>query len=143
LGGGRVFLGPGARDEQGANLDRVQIIKGWLDRDGNLQERVFDIAVSDGRGINAEGRATAAVQSSVDVATASYSNSVGAGEFLVFWEDPDFSADARAFYYVRVLEIPTPRWTAYDSAFFELAMDPAVPMAHQERAYSSPIWYSR
>jgi hypothetical protein len=135
------FLVHAARDEQGANLDRVQMIKGWLDRDGKLQERVFDIAVSDGRGIDSDGRATTSVQSSVDLASASYSNRVGAGEFIVFWQDPEFAADSRAFYYVRVLEIPTPRWTAHDRVFFDIAMDPEVPQVHQERAYSSPIWY--
>ena len=137
-----AFLVHAARDPQGANLDRVQLVKGWLAADGSLHERIWDVAVSDGRRILASGRVERPVGSTVDVDAASYSNTIGAPELLAYWKDPDFNADLPAFYYVRVLEIPTPRWTAYDRAYFGTDMDPAVPLVHQERAYSSPVWYT-
>ena len=139
------------RDPDGANLDRVQVIKGWLDTDGKLQERVYDVAVSDNRQINpATGRAKTPVgdttgvrqSSSGDGIEATYSNSIGDAYLTGFWEDPAFDADERAFYYVRVLEIPTPRWTTYDSAFYGLELPEGVPASQQERAYTSPIWYT-
>lgn len=136
-----AFLVHAARDPRGANLDRVQIVKGWLARDGALHERVYDIAVSDGRRIGPNGRVERPLASTVDVASASYTNTTGAPELLAYWRDPDFDAGAPAFWYVRVLEIPTPRWTAYDRAYFGVEMDAGVPLVHQERAYSSPVWY--
>ena len=120
----------------------MQLVKGWLAADGSLHERIWDVAVSDGRRILPSGRVERPVGSTVDVDAASYSNTIGAPELLAYWKDPDFSADVPAFYYVRVLEIPTPRWTAYDRAYFGTDMDPAVPLVHQERAYSSPVWYA-
>jgi hypothetical protein len=130
------------RDPDGANLDRVQIIKGWLDRDGETHERIYDVAVSDGRTIGSDGRAREPVGNTVDVATAAYTNSIGATTFGVHWTDPDFDPNEHAFYYVRVLEIPTPRWTTYDAAFFGIDLPGNVPATIQDRAYTSPIWYT-
>ena len=136
------FLIRAAKDTVGANLDRVQVIKGWLATDGALHEHVYDVALSDNRVMGAEG-AVSAVGSTVDVAEASYSNSIGAESLAVVWEDPDFDEDELAFYYVRVLEIPTPRWTAYDAKLFGLTDFPdEIPMTTQDRAYTSPIWYT-
>jgi hypothetical protein len=120
----------------------VQIVKGWLDENGELQERVYDVAVSDGREIGADGRCKTPVGNTVDVESASWTNSIGATEMIKVWEDPDFDASESAFYYVRVLEIPTPRWTAYDSKFFNVELDENDSGMHQERAYTSPIWYN-
>jgi hypothetical protein len=136
------FLVAALKDPIGANLDRVQIIKGWLDSSGELHERVYDVAVSDGREIGADGRARTPVGNTVDVANATWSNTIGDTELITVWVDPDFDPSHRAFYYVRVLEIPTPRWTAYDAKYFGLDVPDDVEMAHQERAYTSPIWYT-
>jgi hypothetical protein len=131
------------RDVDGANLDRVQIVKGWLDETGELQERIYDIALSDGREIGEDGRATSEVGSTVDVATATYTNTIGDALLGAYWEDPDFDPALRAFYYVRVLEIPTPTWIAYDEQVFGKRDAPdEAPRVHQERAYTSPIWYT-
>jgi hypothetical protein len=136
------FLIHAARDPHGANLDRVQVIKGWRDRRGKLHENVYDVALSDGRKTDRQGRTTP-VESTVDIKSASYTNTVGDAELTTVWRDPDFDPEALAFYYVRVLEIPTPRWPAYDAKFFELKNLPqGVPMVTQERAYTSPIWYT-
>ena len=138
------FLIRAVKDPLGANLDRVQVIKGWLDEDGETHERVYDVALSDGRCACAGSKALP-VGSTVDIADASYTNTIGDPELAVVWEDPDFDASEPAFYYVRVLEIPTPRWTAYDAKAFDIPLEdiPAdVPMTLQERAYSSPIWYT-
>jgi len=136
------FLIAALKDPMGANLDRVQVIKGWLDSDGKTQERIYDVAVSDGRPIGADGRCRATVGNTVNVADASYTNSIGDPQFVVNWRDPDFDPTLGAFYYVRVIEIPTPRWTAFDQKAFNVTMDPKVPMTTQERAYTSPIWYT-
>ena len=135
------FMIRALRDPDGANLDRLQIIKGWLDKDGELQERIYDVAVSDGRKIGDDGRATEEVGNSVDVATASYTNSIGDAVMAAHWSDPDFDPGESAFYYVRVLEIPTPRWTTFDAAFFGIDLPDTVPPTIQDRAYTSPIWY--
>jgi hypothetical protein len=137
-----TFLIGALKDPLGANLDRVQIIKGWVDSEGELQERVYDVVVSDGREINEEGRCVTPVGNTVDVASATWSNTIGATEFVSVWKDPDFDASLRAFYYVRVIEIPTPRWTAYDAKYYGLEVGDEVEMVHQERAYTSPIWYT-
>jgi hypothetical protein len=126
----------------GANLDRVQIIKGWVDTSGETQERIYDVAVSNDRSIGADGRARDKVGNTVNVAEASYTNSIGATQFVTLWQDPDFDPKLRAFYYLRVIEIPTPRWSAYDQKAFGVDMEPRVPMTTQERAYTSPIWYT-
>jgi hypothetical protein len=136
------FLIRALRDPDGANLDRIQIIKGWLDDDGETQERIYDVAVSDGRAIGSDGRARDAVGNTVDIASASYTNTIGDAVLAAHWVDPDFDPDESAFYYVRVLEIPTPRWTTYDAAFFGMELPDNVPATLQDRAYTSPIWYS-
>ena len=136
------FLVAALRDPEGANLDRVQIVKGWLDENGATQERIYDVAVSDGRRIGWKGRAKKPVGSTVDVENASWSNSIGASSLVTYWQDPNFEPTQRAFYYVRVIEIPKPRWTAYDAKYFEIKMDDEVPMTTQDRAYTSPIWYT-
>jgi hypothetical protein len=140
--GSPVFMVRALRDVDGANLDRIQIIKGWLDADGQMQEKVYDVAVSEGRTIGPDGRAKTLVGSTVDITDASYTNSIGDALLMGYWEDPDFDAGQRAFYYVRVLEIPTPRWTAYDAKRFGISLPDAVKMTVQDRAYTSPIWYS-
>ncbi|MBW2370088.1 MAG: DUF3604 domain-containing protein, partial [Deltaproteobacteria bacterium] len=109
--GAPVFMVSALRDSQGANLDRIQIVKGWLGADGNTHERIYDIAVSDGRNIGANGRCKTPVGNSVDVQNASYRNTIGDPQLMAYWKDPEFNPEQRAFYYVRVLEIPTPRWT--------------------------------
>lgn len=130
------------RDVDGANLDRLQVIKGWLDADGETHERVYDVAVSDDREIDPDGRCRISVGNTVNVEEASYTNSIGAPFLQAFWADPDFDPTERAFYYVRVLEIPTPRWTTYDARFFGVDRPEDVPASIQERAYTSPIWYT-
>ncbi len=136
------FIIRALRDPDGANLDRLQLIKGWLDKDGQLQESVYDVAVSDGRKIDADGRCKTPVGNTVDVQNATFTNSIGDALMMAYWEDPDFDPQQRAFYYVRVLEIPTPRWTTYDAKFFGVKLPEGVPASQQERAYTSPIWYT-
>jgi hypothetical protein len=135
------FLIRAVKDPDGANLDRVQVIKGWRDTDAELHEKIYNVALSDGRKED-EGKVEP-VGRTVDVKDASYRNSIGDPELAVVWTDPDFSRDEHAFYYLRVLEIPTPRWTAYDAKFFGLTDLPdEIPMTTQDRAYTSPIWYA-
>ena len=135
------FLIRALRDPDGANLDRIQIVKGWLDKDGKTQEKVYDVAWSDDRKPDANGKLPP-VGNTVDVAMASYKNTIGDALMFGYWTDPDFDPNERAFYYVRVLEIPTPRWTAYDAVRFNVDMPKDIPMVHQERAYTSPVWYT-
>jgi hypothetical protein len=138
-----TFLVAALKDPIGANLDRIQIIKGWLDKQGKPQEKIFDVVWSDSdirpRGANGKVRA---VGNTVDLATATYTNTIGAPELITVWRDPSFDPDARAVYYARVIEIPTPRWTAYDAVYFKEKIDPKVPLITQERAWTSPIWYT-
>ncbi len=136
------FLIQAVRDPDGANLDRVQVIKGWLDADGETHERIYDVAVSGGRSIDSDGRARDAVGTTVDVANATFTNAIGAPFLRAHWEDPDFDADEAAFYYVRVIEIPTPRWTTHDAAFYDIPLPENVPPTIQDRAYTSPIWFT-
>jgi Protein of unknown function (DUF3604) len=136
------FLVAAMKDPIGANLDRVQVIKGWLDASGQTHERIYDVAVSDSRKIAADGRCKTPVGDTVDVPNATYTNTIGASELITVWKDPEFDAAQPSFYYVRVLEIPTPRWTAYDAKYFGVTMPAEVPMKGQERAYTSPIWYT-
>ena len=136
------FMIRALRDPDGANLDRIQIIKGWLDANGETHERIYDVAVSDGRTIGADGRCRTPVGNTVDVADASYTNTIGDAFLTAYWADPNFDPDQKAFYYVRVIEIPTPRWTAYDAKFFEVEMPEGTLMQLQDRAYTSPIWYT-
>jgi hypothetical protein len=128
-----------AKDPDGANLDRVQVIKGWLDVEGKHQEKIFEVAWSGERKRDAKTGKLAPVGSTVDVPTASYQNTIGAAELDVLWSDPEFNPAQRAFYYVRVLEIPTPRWSTYDAE--KLQVEAPQPQVLQERAYSSPFWY--
>ncbi len=135
------FLIRAVKDPDGANLDRVQVVKGWRSADGVLHEKIYNVALSNGR--KDKGNRTKPVGSTVNIKEASYTNTIGAAELATVWRDPDFNADELAFYYVRVLEIPTPRWTAYDAKYFGLKGIPdEVPMVTQERAYTSPIWYT-
>ena len=136
------FMVRALRDPDGANLDRIQIIKGWLDAEGETHERIYDVAVSDGRKIGPEGRAIDPVGSTVDVEKATYTNTIGDALLAAYWMDPDFDPGEPAFYYVRVLEIPTPRWTTYDAAFFGIERPDNAPATVQDRAYTSPIWYT-
>jgi hypothetical protein len=129
------------KDADAANLDRVQVIKGWVDAAGKTQEKVYDVAWSGNRKPGADGKVPA-VGNTVNVDMATYSNSIGAASLMATWKDPAFDARQRAFYYVRVLEIPTPRWTTYDARFFGVARPKDVPASIQERAYTSPIWYT-
>lgn len=131
-----------SKDPDGANLDRLQMIKGWIDANGERQERIYDLAVSDDRTIAENGRCLTPVGNTVDVANASYTNSIGDVAFETIWTDPDFDPSLRAFYYIRVLEIPTPTWQAYDVKRFGTKMPDHVEMMAQERAYTSPIWYT-
>ncbi len=137
-----TFLVRAIRDADGANLDRVQIIKGWLDTDGKTHERIYDMAVSGDRTIGDDGRCRTAVGNTVNVSEATYANSIGAPFLQAYWSDPDYVPQERAFYYVRVLEIPTPRWTTYDAKVLGVKLPEDVPSSIQERAYTSPIWYT-
>jgi hypothetical protein len=136
------FLIRALRDPDGANLDRIQIIKGWLDAKGETHERIYDVAVSDGRTVGADGRCRQPVGNTVDIEKATWTNNIGAPVLGAHWTDPDFDPKQDAFYYVRVLEIPTPRWTSYDAAFFGIERPDNVPATLQDRAYTSPIWYT-
>ena len=136
-----TFLVAALKDPIGANLDRIQIIKGWLDAGGETHEKIYDVAWSRDRKPDAKGKLPP-VGDTVDIAQATYTNTIGATELIKVWKDPEFDSSQRAFYYARVLEIPTPRWTAYDAKYFGIKMPPEIPMKLQERAYTSPIWYT-
>jgi hypothetical protein len=129
------------RDPDNANLDRIQVVKGWLKDNGETEERIYDVACSDDRGI-VNRRCERPVGNTVNVADASYTNTIGDPLLTAFWVDPNFDPDQRAFYYVRVLEIPKPTWQAYDAKRFGVTMSDEVPMTLQDRAYTSPIWYT-
>ena len=136
------FLVSAVKDPDGANLDRVQIIKGWRDAEGKLHERVYDLVWSGDRMIGEDGKLPA-VGSTVDLDAASYLNSIGSHSLATAWTDPAFNPEDASFYYVRVIQIPTPRWTTYDASFYDLEeIQRTPPAVIQERAYSSPIWYT-
>ena len=137
-----TFLVAAMKDVYSGNLDRIQIIKGWMGADGKTRERVYDVVVSGQRKIGADGRCREPVGSTVDIRNATWANTIGTPELMGVWTDPDFDPSQRAFYYSRVLEIPTPRWTAYEALRFGVKMSNDVPMTTQERAYTSPIWYT-
>jgi len=139
--GSPTFLVAALKDPISGNLDRIQIVKGWLDDDGNRNEKVYDVAWSGERQIGSDGRLPP-VGNTVDVANATWTNTIGAAELITMWTDPDFDPDVPAVYYARVIEIPTPRWTAYEALRFGITLPDEVPMITQERAYTSPIWYS-
>ena len=136
-----TFLVAAMKDPLSGNLDRIQMIKGWMDSQDELHEKAYDVAWSDGRTPDAKGKLPS-VGNTVDVANASWVNSIGAPELYTVWTDPDFDAKQNAFYYVRVIEIPTPRWTAYEAEYYKITMPEDVPMTTTERAYTSPIWYT-
>ena len=141
-GGIPSFLVGAIKDPISGNLDRIQIIKGWLDADGKTKEKIYNVAWAGDRKPDTDGNLPA-VGNTVDVENATWTNTIGASELITVWQDPDFDPALKAFYYARVLEIPTPRWTAYDAAYFEDSnFAPEVPMILQERAYTSPIWYT-
>ncbi|MBW2503573.1 MAG: DUF3604 domain-containing protein [Deltaproteobacteria bacterium] len=135
------FLVAALKDPIGANLDRIQIVKGWMDAKGELHEKVFDVVWGGDRKPDANGRLPS-VGSTVDIENATWTNTIGAGELITVWKDPDFEAKESAFYYARVIEIPTPRWTAYDAKRFGVKPPPGTRMTVTERAYTSPIWYT-
>ncbi len=136
-----TFLVAALKDPIGANLDRIQIVKGWLDADGKLHEKVHDVAWSGDRKPNASGKIPA-VGNTVDIENATWTNTIGSPELIAVWKDPDFDPKLRAFYYTRVIEIPTPRWTAYDAKRFGVVPPKDARMIVTERAYTSPIWYT-
>ena len=136
-----TFLVAALKDAYSGNLDRIQIIKGWLDSTGKTHEKVYDVVWSGDRQPGADGKLPP-VGNTVDVENATWTNTIGAPELIAVWTDPDFDPAERAFYYCRVLEIPTPRWTAYEAKRFGIEMSKEVPMVTQERAYTSPIWYT-
>jgi hypothetical protein len=136
-----TFLVMATKDPKSGNLDRVQIVKGWLDAAGKQHEKVFDVVWSGDRKVGADGKLPA-VGSSVDPATATYTDAIGATQLATGWTDPDFKPGESAFYYARVLEIPTPRWNTYDAVRQNMAPLTKVPVTIQERAWSSPIWYT-
>ncbi len=135
------FLVAAMKDPLSGNLDRIQVIKGWVDKDGKTQEKVYDVAWSGDRKAGADGKLPP-VGNTVDATNATWKNTIGATELISAWTDPDFDAALPAFYYARVIEIPTPRWTAYEAKRFGIKMSKDVPMTTQERAYTSPIWFT-
>lgn len=150
--GGEFILDPSAnapefslialKDPIGANLDRIQVVKGWVAADGSTEEKVYEVKwAGTDRKPDANGKLPA-IGSTVNVADASYTNTIGAVQLNTVWQDPDFDPAQSAFYYLRVLEIPTPRWTAYDAKRFNLTLAEEIPMVTQERAYTSPIWFT-
>ena len=137
-----TFLVAALKDSLSGNLDRIQIVKGWVDGRGERHEKVFDVVWSGDRQPGSDGKLPA-VGNTVDVANATWTNSIGSPELIATWADPDFDPDLRAVYYARVLEIPTPRWTAYEAKHYAIEMpSKEIPMTTQERAYTSPIWYT-
>jgi len=136
-----TFMIYALRDSIGANLDRIQIIKGWLDGKGKTHEKVYDVAWSDNRQPDANGKLPP-VGNTVDLEAASWTNTIGASELTTVWTDPDFDPELDAFYYARVIEIPTPRWILYDRVRLGAEIPKEAKLIHQERAYTSPIWYS-
>jgi hypothetical protein len=137
-----TFMVFALRDPIGANLDRIQIIKGWLDKEGKTHEKVYDVAVSGGRKIGSDGRCKTPVGNTVDLEAATWTNTIGASELAAVWTDPDFDPKEKAFYYARILEIPTPRWVVYDKVRLGAEIPKEAKLIHQERAYTSPIWYT-
>ncbi len=137
-----TFMVGALKDPSAGNLDRIQIIKGWVEKKGKRHEKIYDVAVSDGRKIDADGRCRTPVGNTVDTDNAIFTNDIGDAELRAIWTDPEFDPEVPAVYYARVMEIPTPTWQAHDMAFFGTKMNADVPLSHQERAYTSPIWYT-
>ena len=135
------FLISAIKDPSGANLDRLQMVKGWINKDGIRAEKLFDVAWSDNRSSDGNGEIPD-LESTVDIGQATYDNSVGGSELSVVWKDPSFDASIPAVYYVRVLEIETPRWTTYDAVQFDLNLPKDIPAVVKERAYPARCWYT-
>jgi hypothetical protein len=140
--GAPTFMVQALKDPLGAHLDRIQIVKGWIDESGKTHEKVYDVAWSTPSKRKFVGGRLTPVGDTVDVATATYANTIGAPELKTVWRDPSYVPRERAFYYARVIEIPTPRWTAYEMVRYKHTPRPGTPMKAQERAYTSPIWVS-
>lgn len=138
---GPTFAIVALKDPQSGNLDRIQVVKGWA-KQGLPQEKIYDVALSDGRKVDPVSGYVKPVGNTVDVKNASYTNDIGDTQLSVVWQDPDFDPALDAVYYVRVLEIPTPRWSTYDAKKLGVPPPKAVPATIQERAWSSPIWYT-
>jgi hypothetical protein len=136
-----VFMVGALKDPWSGNLDRIQIVKGWVDEKGKRHERIYDVACAD-RGMTADHKCEGPIGNTVDEKNATYLNNIGDAELRAIWTDKDFNPAHRAVYYARVLEIPTPTWQAYDAKFYGVKMPEQVPLSHQERAYTSPIWYT-
>jgi hypothetical protein len=136
-----TFLVGALKDPYNGNLDRIQIVKGWLDKNGKTHEKVYDVVWSGDRKPGSDGKLPP-VGNTVDVKNATWANTIGSPELITVWDDPDFDPKQKAFYYARVIEIPTPRWTAYDAKRFKIEMGKEVTMITEERAYTSPIWYT-
>ncbi len=136
------FMISALKDPMGANLDRVQMVKGWVDASGKMQEKVFDVVWSDPAKRKITGGKLAPVGDTIDLKTASYKNTIGAPELRTVWSDPEFNPKTRAFYYLRVMEIPTPRWPVYDAVRYGAKLPKDAKLKDQERAYTSPIWYT-
>jgi hypothetical protein len=137
-----TFLVMASKDPKSGNLDRMQIVKGWLDGSGKQHEKVYDVAWSGDRKPDPKSGKLPPVGDTVNAATAEYTNSIGAAELATAWTDPDFDPAERAFYYVRVLEIPTPRWSTIDAVRLGVPVPQGLPVSIQERAWTSPIWYT-
>lgn len=131
------------KDPISGNLDRIQIVKGWLDADGKTHKKIYNVVWGDAhkRRLNRRGKLKP-VGNTVDIEDASWTNSIGDAELVGYWQDPDFDPEQPAVYYARVIEIPTPRWNAYDAKFYGTPPKEDAVMMLQERAYTSPIWYS-
>ncbi len=136
-----TFMVYALRDPIGANLDRIQIVKGWMDKKGKTHEKVYDVAWSDNRKPDGKGKLPP-VGNTVDLEAANWTNTIGASELATVWVDPDFNPKHKAFYYARVIEIPTPRWIVYDAVRYGAKIPEGATKIHQERAYTSPIWYA-
>jgi hypothetical protein len=130
------------KDPESGNLDRIQIIKGWVNKWGRASEKIYDVALSDGRAVDPKTGKAPSVGNTVDIKKATYTNDIGDTQLAAVWTDPDFDPSQRVVYYVRVLEIPTPRWSTYDAVRNNLPLVDGVPATIQERAWSSPIWYT-
>ena len=138
---GPTFLVHALKDPDDANLDRIQIVKGWVDAQGEQNQKIFDVALSDGRAVDPATRQAPQVGNTVDLDKATYTNTVGSAQLSAQWQDPEFTPGQQAFYYARVLEIPKPRWTEYDRSRLGTKLPKDAPRTIQDRAYSSPIWY--
>jgi hypothetical protein len=136
-----TFMVFALRDPVGANLDRIQIVKGWMDKKGKTHEKVYDVSWSDNRKPDAKGKLPP-VGNTVDLEAANWTNTIGASELATVWTDPDFNRKEKSFYYARVIEIPTPRWVLYDKVRLGAELPKDTKLIHQERAYTSPIWYT-